>query len=123
MGIVQDSMNTVRAAGSDKLFYYQFGWNQEPAPFDTVYGAAHATDLPFVFHTFDKGLFTFGFSHQNERGRLRLSDLMIASIKAFVRTGSPQHAGLGARWSQWPDSMVFDASDTRATARPGSFTG
>jgi para-nitrobenzyl esterase len=123
MGIVEDSMNSVRAAGSDRLFYYQFGWNQEPAPFNTVYGAAHAMDLPFVFRTFDKGLFTFGFSHQNERGRLQLSDLMIDSIRAFVRTGNPHHAGLGARWSQWPKSMVFDASDTRATARPGSFTG
>ncbi|GAB3573375.1 para-nitrobenzyl esterase [Amycolatopsis endophytica] len=122
-GIVADSMNSLRAAGNDHLFYYQFGWNQEPAPFDAVYGAAHAMDLPFVFHTFDEGLFTFAFSHRNEPGRLRLSDMMIASISAFVRTGSPQHAGLGARWSQWPGSIVFDADDTRATARPGSFSG
>ena len=123
MGIVEDSMGSLQAAGQDRLFYYQFGWNQEPAPFDTVYGAAHAMDLPFVFHTFDEGLFTFGFSRRNEPGRLRLSDLMIASIRSFVRTGSPQHAGLGARWGQWPDSMVFDADDTTATARPGSFSG
>jgi len=123
MGIVEDSMGSLQAAGHDRLFYYQFGWNQEPAPFDTVYGAAHAMDLPFVFHTFDEGLFTFGFSRRNEPGRLRLSDLMIASIRSFVRTGSPQHAGLGARWGQWPDSMVFDADDTTATARPGSFSG
>lgn len=123
MGIVEDSMGSLQAAGQDRLFYYQFGWNQEPAPFDTVYGAAHAMDLPFVFHTFDEGLFTFGFSRRNEPGRLRLSDLMIASIRSFVRTGSPQHAGLGTRWGQWPDSMVFDADDTTATARPGSFGG
>jgi para-nitrobenzyl esterase len=123
MGIVQDSMDSLRAAGNDRLFYYQFGWNQQPAPFNEVYGAVHAMDLPFVFHTFDDGFFTFGFSHRNEPGRLRLSDLMIASIRAFVRTGSPQHAALGARWAQWPNSMVFDATDTHATARPGTFGG
>ena len=123
MGIVEDSMNSLRAAGNDRLFYYQFGWNQQPAPFDTVYGAAHAIDLPFVFHTFDEGVFAHAFSRRNEPGRLGLSDMMIDSIRAFVRTGSPQHPGLGAQWSQWPKSMVLDAGDTRATARPGAFGG
>ena len=122
-GIVEDSMNSLRAAGNDRLYYYQFGWNQQPAPFDTVYGAVHALDLPFVFHTFDDGVFSYSFSRRNEPGRLALSDLMIDSIRAFVRTGSPQHAGLGARWSQWPRSMVFDASDVAATTRPGAFGG
>ncbi|PXY27798.1 carboxylesterase/lipase family protein [Prauserella muralis] len=119
-GLIHDSMNSVRAAGSDKLFYYQFGWNQQPAPFDTVYGAVHAIDLPFLFHTFDDGFFSFSFSHRNEPGRLRLSDLMIDSVRTFVRTGTPQHAGLGATWEQWPRSMMFDAGDRKATARPGS---
>lgn len=123
MGIVEDSMNSLRAAGNDRLFYYQFGWNQQPAPFDTVYGAVHAIDLPFVFRTFDEGIFAFSFSRRNEPGRLRLSGLMIDSIRAFVRTGSPQHAALGTRWGQWPRSVVFDATDTAATARPGAFAG
>ncbi|MGC7095271.1 carboxylesterase/lipase family protein [Amycolatopsis lurida] len=123
MGIVENSMNTLREAGNDQLFYYQFGWNQQPAPFDTVYGAAHAMDLPFLFRSFDEGVFAYSFSRRNEPGRLALSDLMIDSVRAFVRTGSPQHPGLGARWGQWPHSMVLDAGDTTATARPGSFGG
>lgn len=123
MGIVEDSMNSLRAAGNDRLFYYQFGWNQQPAPFDTVYGAVHAMDLPFLFRSFDDGVFAHSFSRRNEPGRLRLSDLMIDSVRAFVRTGSPQHTGLDARWNQWPRSMVFDAGNTRATATPGSFGG
>ncbi|WP_460400555.1 carboxylesterase/lipase family protein [Actinophytocola sediminis] len=123
MGIVEDSMNTLRAAGNDRLFYYQFGWNQQPAPFDQVYGAAHALDLPFLFRSFDDGVFAYSFSRRNEPGRLALSDLMIDSVRAFVHTGSPQHAGLGARWDQWPASMVLDAGNTHATARPGSFAG
>jgi para-nitrobenzyl esterase len=123
MGIVADSMDSLRAAGSDRLYYYQFGWNQQPAPFDVVYGAVHAMDLPFLFRTFDDGVFAFSFSRRNEPGRLGLSDLMIDSVRAFVRTGSPQHAGLGVRWAQWPRSVVFDAGDTTATARPGVFPG
>ncbi|MFF2088294.1 carboxylesterase/lipase family protein [Nocardia sp. NPDC058176] len=120
-GIVRDSMDSLRAAGNNRLFYYQFAWDREPAPFDVVYGSAHAMDLPFVFHTFDEGLFTFAYSRRNEPGRLQLADLMIDSIAAFVRTGSPQHADLGVRWDQWPRSVVLDAEDDSATVRPGAF--
>ena len=119
-GIAHDSLNSVQAAGNKNVYYYQFGWNQEPAPFDQVYGAAHAMDLPFVFHTFDEGLFTFAFSTKNEPGRLQLSRLMIDSIRTFVRTGTPQHSGLGTRWQQWPRSVLFDAGDRSATVQPGS---
>ncbi|KAF4406849.1 carboxylesterase/lipase family protein [Streptomyces lycii] len=122
-GIVLDSMDSLKAAGSDRLFYYRFGWNQQPVPFDTVYGAVHAIDLPFLFRSFDEGVFAFSFSRRNEPGRLQLSQLMTDSVRAFVRTGSPQHSGLGARWQQWPRSMVFDAGDRSATARPGAFGG
>src|SRR5690606_27920992 len=48
-GIIHDSLNTLQAAGHQQLYYYQFGWNQEPAPFNEVYGSVHAIDLPFVF--------------------------------------------------------------------------
>lgn len=114
-----DSMGSLQAAGHDGLYYYQFGWDQQPAPFDTVYGAVHAIDLPFVFRTFDEGFFAFSFSRKNEPGRLQLSNLMIAGIGAFVRTGMPQHPALGAKWEQWPRSMVFDAGNRKASARPG----
>lgn len=122
-GIIHDSMNSLQAAGNDQLYYYRFGWDQEPAPFDKVYGSAHAIDLPFVFHTFDEGFFEFAFSRKNEPGRLRLSNLMINSVRAFIRTGNPQHPGLGEQWEQWPHSMDFDAGDRWASATPGSVKG
>jgi para-nitrobenzyl esterase len=122
-GIAADSMNSLKAAGNDRLFYYRFGWNQQPAPFDTVYGAVHAIDLPFLFRTFDEGVFAHSFSRQNRPGRLHLSNLMVDGLRAFVRTGSPQHPDLGVRWDQWPRSVDFDAGDDRATVRAGSFGG
>jgi para-nitrobenzyl esterase len=121
-GIVRDSMNSMQDAGNRNLYYYQFGWNQEPEPFNTVYGASHAMDLPFVFGTFDRGVFAFAFSRRNAPGRLQLSGLMMDSIAAFVRTGRPHREVLGTRWEQWPRSLLFDAGDRAATAAPGSVT-
>ena len=52
--LTHESMDSLAAAGNHRLYYYQFGWNEEPAPFDDVYGAVHAMDLPFVFHNFGR---------------------------------------------------------------------
>lgn len=111
------SMGALDADGAKQLFYYEFAWNEEPPPFCTVYGAVHAMDLPFVFGNFGKSVYSFAFSRANRPGRLALSDLMITSIGRFIRTGSPQHPGLGKTWEQWPKAMVLDADERRASAR------
>ena len=36
------SMNTLARKQPTQLWYYRFDWNQQPAPFNTVFGAAHA---------------------------------------------------------------------------------
>ena len=117
--LVHESMDSLAAAGHDRLFYYQFGWNEEPAPFDDVYGAVHAMDLPFVFHNFDEGVFAFGFSRANRPGRVELSDLMVRSIGRFVRSGVPQHPGLRARGSSGRGA----SSSTPTVAAPGRVRG
>ena len=86
-------MDSFAAAGNERLFYYQFAWNQEPRPVRHVYGAVHAMDLPFVFANFGRSIYSFAFSRANRPGRMALSDQMIGSIRAFVRTGSPQQPG------------------------------
>jgi para-nitrobenzyl esterase len=122
-GIVQRSMDTLVATGNRDVFYYEFGWNEQPAPFDRVYGAVHALDLPFVFGNFGRNVFSYGFSRANRPGRVALSNLMIRSIRTFIRTGSPQHRALGSRWGQWPRSVVFDAGERRAWTCEGRFGG
>ena len=112
-GINRNSLNTLADSGNRSLYHYRFDWNQEPAPFDQVYGAVHAIDLPFVFRNFGHNVFSYAFSRQNQPGRLRLSDLMIASVRSFINTGSPRHRGLGRTWHQWPASLVIDADDRR----------
>jgi para-nitrobenzyl esterase len=104
------SMNTLAQKQPTQLWYYRFDWNQQPPPFNTVYGAAHAMDLPFVFGNFGRNSFTFAYSQANKPGREALSNAMIASIAAFVKTGNPNNPALGAQWDPWPATLVFDAS-------------
>ncbi len=97
-----------------QVWYYRFDWNEEPVPFNTVYGATHALDLPFIFDNFGTSVFSFAFSTANKPGREALSDAMLNSIAAFAKTGNPNHAGLGVTWPNWPAKLVFDASPTQA---------
>lgn len=96
------------------VWYYRFDWDEEPAPFDDIYGAAHAFDLAFVFGNFGPSLFSnVTNSTANEPGRLALSQAMMASLGAFARRGDPNApASLGVTWPQWPAKLLFDATPT-----------
>ena len=108
------SLNTLAQMQPAELWYCRFAWNQQPTPFNTVYGAAHAWDLPFAFGNFGKNSLSYGFSHANRPGREALSNAMIASIAAFVKTGNPNNAALGTQWNNWPATLVLDASASQA---------
>ncbi len=107
-------LNTLKAQQAD-VWYYQFDWAQEPAPWNTVYGAAHAFDLPFLFGNFGPSVFSNATnSTANRPGRLALSARMMATLGSFARTGNPNHATLGTTWQPWPGQLRFDASLTDA---------
>jgi len=108
-------LNTLITQQPDKVWYYQFNWAQEPFPWNEVYGAAHAFDLPFLFGNFGPSVFSNAVnSAANRPGRIALSASMMASLAAFARTGNPNHAALGASWQPWPRKLVFDATPTQA---------
>ncbi|HSV51557.1 MAG TPA: carboxylesterase family protein [Burkholderiaceae bacterium] len=107
-------LNTLIGQQSN-VWHYQFNWAQEPAPWNEVYGAAHAFDLPFLFNTFGPSVFANAAnSTANRPGRLALSSAMMGSIAAFARNGDPNHAGLGVTWQPWPKKVLFDASLAQA---------
>lgn len=107
-------LNTLRTQQSN-VWSYQFNWAQQPAPWNDVYGAAHGFDLPFVFGNFGPSLLAKAAnSTANQPGRLALSAVMMDSVRAFVHTGNPNHAGLGQEWQPWPRKFIFDA-DLKAT--------
>ncbi|CAG1018058.1 acetylcholinesterase [Burkholderiaceae bacterium] len=114
-GASRDNVLNALKTQQPNVWYYQFNWAQQPAPWDTIYGAAHAFDLPFVFGNFGPSLFSNVVnSAANQPGRLALSAAMMASIAAFAKNGDPNHAGLGVTWQPWPGKLLFDATATQA---------
>jgi para-nitrobenzyl esterase len=106
----------LQANAGQKVWNYRFDWDQEPAPFNEVFGAAHAFDLPFVFGNFGPSLYAdFVNSSANKPGRLALSDAMMRSIGAFALRGDPNDAALGVTWPQWPATLLFNATQTAKT--------
>ncbi|WP_077036328.1 carboxylesterase/lipase family protein [Pelomonas sp. KK5] len=113
LGPVIPQLNSLAAQQPSQVWYYRFDWDEEPAPFNTVYGATHALDLPFLFDNFGSNVFSFAYGSANRAGREALSDAMIASLSAFAKTGNPNAAALGVSWANYPAKLVFDASPTQ----------
>ena len=111
----RDNVLNVLKAQQNEVWYYRFDWDEEPAPWNDIYGAAHAFDLPFIFGTFGPSLFSnVANSTANKAGRLDLSDAMMKSLGAFARRGDPNApAALGVTWRPWPSTLLFDATPTR----------
>jgi hypothetical protein len=104
-------LDTLRSRQTE-VRYYRFDWDEEPAPFDDIYGAAHAFDLPFLFGNFGPSLFSnVANSSANRAGRMALSQAMMASLAAFARGGDPNAPkALGVSWPTWPSKLIFDAT-------------
>ncbi len=113
---LRDSVLNALKSQQDNVWYYSFEWDREPPPFNEIFGAAHAFDLPFAFGNFGQQIWAnFTFTKANRPGRLALSDAMMRSIGAFARKGDPNDASLGTSWPTWPRTLVFDATlDARA---------
>lgn len=113
IGASRDNLLDTLRSQQAQVWNYQFNWAQQPSPWNDVYGAAHAFDLPFLFGNFGPSVFArVTNSRANQPGREALSGAMMASLRAFVHTGDPNHAGLGQAWQPWPRKWVFDASPT-----------
>lgn len=105
-----NAMNALKAQQAN-VWHYQFNWAKEPAPWNDVYGAAHAFDLPFIFGNFGPSVFANAVnSSANKPGRLELSNAMMSTVAAFALNGDPNNAALGTTWPAWPKKLIFDAS-------------
>jgi para-nitrobenzyl esterase len=110
----------------NNIYVYSFNWNQQLEPWKTVYGATHASDIAFMFGTFDKpSIFSAGYSTANKGGREALSNAMISYVKNFIHSkeGNPnlscndnEHCPKttdNTSWKLWspkqPNELIFDA--------------
>jgi para-nitrobenzyl esterase len=108
-------LNALKATQPD-VWYYRFDWDEQPAPWNVIYGAAHLFDLPFVFGNFDPSLLAnIMNTTANRPGRLELSDAMMRSVGAFAKRGDPNNDALGVYWPTWPTGLIFDATQTHKT--------
>ena len=111
-------LNTMKTRQSN-IWHYRLDWSQEAAPWNDVYGASHAFDLPFVFGNFNGSLLSNVMGGKaNQPGRIALSNAVMASIGAFMRKGDPNTPELGATWGTWPSQMLLDATPTAAKITP-----
>jgi len=107
----RDALLKALAPKQKTLWCCQFCWDQEPAPWNTVYGAAHLFDMPFVFGNFGPSVFSNAIcSSANQGGRLALSAAMMGAVGAFARNGDPNDPALGINWPVWPKTLVLDAT-------------
>jgi len=112
-GASRDNVLNALKAQQPGVWYYRFDWDQEPAPWNDIYGAAHAFDLPFVFGNFGPSLFAnVANGSANKAGRLDLSAAMMASIAAFTKNGDPNNAAVGVTWPAWPAKLLFGGTMT-----------
>ena len=109
----RDSVLNALKTQQSNIWYYRFDWDELPTPFDVIYGASHAFDLPFAFGNFGPSLYAnISYTRGNEPGRLALSDAMMRSIGAFALNGDPNNPALGVTWPTWPSVLLFDATPT-----------
>lgn len=109
----RDNLLGTMKTRQSNLWSYRLDWAQEAYPWNEVYGAAHAFDLPFVFGNFGPSVVSNVIGGKaNEKGRLALSASVQASIGAFLRKGDPNTPELGASWAPWPSKLLFDATLT-----------
>lgn len=111
------------SSGPDRLFRYNFEWDDMPAPWKDTFRAFHGIDVAFLFGNFvtDEPHFShFAWDNGNASSRKALSDKFIKHVSTFARTGKPSQLFDGqTRWNDWtnftcgflcPKRMVLDNS-------------
>ncbi|HVQ06394.1 MAG TPA: tannase/feruloyl esterase family alpha/beta hydrolase [Burkholderiaceae bacterium] len=112
-GIGREKVAEALTTQQSNVWAYRFDWDELPAPFNDIFGAAHSFDLAFAFGNFAPSLYSnISYTTANRPGRVALSDAMMRSIGAFARTGDPNNVALGVTWPAWPSTLRFDATPT-----------
>jgi para-nitrobenzyl esterase len=99
-----------QAAHNPNTFVYRFDWRSPRI------GAAHATDIPFTFGTFDREDWDAAVGADKRAEGLGVN--LRAAWAAFAHAGDPSHAGIGA-WPRYDTdrraTMIFDVECRVAT--------
>jgi para-nitrobenzyl esterase len=122
-GVDEVAIRLTRSQGST-VYAYRFDWDELPTILGTdlgvLLGAVHASEIPFVFSSFDESLTSrLMFDEQNTPSRDALSDRMSSYWAEFAHSGSPGRGRSGnlVEWTPWnpsPDAGKFIVFDGEA---------
>jgi para-nitrobenzyl esterase len=106
-GVDEIAVILSRAQG-DSVYAYRFDWDELPTVAGTdlaeLFGAAHATEIPFVFGMFDDTFMNnVFFDDENTPGRDALSTSMSSYWAELAYSGSPGSGrnGIDPEWRPW----------------------
>lgn len=116
----QESAEDIYANYKAPIYVCMFDFGNDPAVVGETYavktGATHGIFLPFL--TDQPYPYTVGTDVFAKPGPQELSDIFIASLAAFIRTGDPNNALLFEKWEAWTSQnraeTVFDADGKQA---------
>ena len=107
---VEGAAAVLHKSQGDTVYAYRFDWDDEPAyslvNLHDLLGAAHSTEINFVFGDDVTTGLPFMRSSANGPGRDALSDQMMGYWATFARDGKPGNGGKDANpvWQPWSDS-------------------
>ncbi|MDG1909235.1 MAG: carboxylesterase family protein [Pseudomonadales bacterium] len=120
-GVDEVSMRLAESQ-SDPVFAYRFDWDELPSilgvDLSKLMGAVHASEIPFVFESFDDRLMNWVlFSDENIPSRTELSKKMSSYWAEFAYNSSPGRGRDGTQtdWTPWdenPDQGKFVILDS-----------
>ena len=116
----QESAEDIYANYKAPIYVCMFDFGHDPAVVGETYavktGATHGIFLPFL--TDQPYPYTAGTDVFAKPGPQELSDIFIASLAAFIRTGDPNNGLLPEKWEAWTPQnraeIVFDADGKQA---------
>lgn len=116
----QESAEDIYANYKAPIYVCMFDFGHDPAVVGETYavktGATHGIFLPFL--TDQPYPYTAGTDVFAKPGPQELSNIFIASLSAFIRTGDPNNGLLTEKWEAWTPQnraeTVFDADGKQA---------
>ena len=118
---VEEVAAVLHKSQGDTVYAYRFDWDGEPdyslVNLHDLLGAAHSTEINFVFGDDVTTGLPFVRSSSNGPGRDALSGAMMGYWANFARTGAPGNGGQPASpvWQPWsengPDLMTLNSPD------------
>jgi para-nitrobenzyl esterase len=118
---VEDVAAVLHKSQGDMVYTYRFDWDEEPAyslvNLHDVLGAAHSTEINFIFGDDVTTGLPFVRSSANGPGRDALTEAMMGYWANFARTGAPGDGGhpTSPVWQPWsengPALMILKSPD------------